>query len=124
MQAEQGQYGHDHHDQADQINNAAHSDLRFLRIVNCKRRYPGKALRGFERDRRARTAKVQKFARKQGRLYGMVGPEAFARNVIMRMMGGKKLLARYDWLYSWRPPSFEPDPTKIVQLGGEDTQES
>jgi len=22
----------------------------------------------------------------------------------MRAMGGEKLRARYDWLYSWRPP--------------------
>jgi salicylate hydroxylase len=81
---------------------------------------PGKALRSFERVRRARTAKVQKLARKQGRLYGMVGPEALARNIIMRMMGGEKLLARYDWLYSWQPPTFEPAQSNIVQLGGED----
>ena len=34
----------------------------------------------------------------------MSGPEAFIRNVAMRAMGGEKLLSRFDWLYSWRPP--------------------
>jgi salicylate hydroxylase len=82
---------------------------------------PGKALRVFERTRRARTAKVQRLARKQGRLYGMVGPEALVRNFIMRAMGGNKLLARYDWLYSWKLPKFEPVQNNIVRLGGAGT---
>jgi len=84
---------------------------------------PAKALRAFERERRARTAKVQRLARKQGRLYGMVGPEALIRNYVMRMMGGEKLLSRYDWLYSWKPPMFELAYKNMVQLGGEESQE-
>jgi salicylate hydroxylase len=65
---------------------------------------PAKGLRDYERARRKRVAKVQKLARKQGRIYGLTGPEAFVRNLAMRGMGGEKLRARYDWLYSWRPP--------------------
>jgi salicylate hydroxylase len=86
--------------------------------------HPGKALRRFERERRARTGRVQRLARKQGRIYGMIGPEAFVRNAIMRMMGGEKLLSRYDWLYSWKPPVFDFAHKNIVQIGGEDTRES
>jgi salicylate hydroxylase len=82
---------------------------------------PAKALRVYERTRRSRVGKVQKAARRQGKIYGMVGPEAFIRNIIMKMRGGEKLLARYDWLYSWRPPEFEFAQKNIVQLGGEDT---
>ena len=64
------------------------------------------ALRGYERARWRRTARVQQVARQQGRIYGLSGPEAVVRNLGMRLLGGEKLRARYDWLYSWRPPEF------------------
>jgi len=64
------------------------------------------ALRGYEGARRHRTAHVQQVARKQGRIYGLSGPEAVIRNFGMRLMGGEKLRERYDWLYNWRPPEF------------------
>jgi salicylate hydroxylase len=67
---------------------------------------PADALRGYEGARRLRTGRAQQMSRKQGRIYGMSGPEALLRNLVMRAMGGEKLLARQDWLYSWRPPSL------------------
>jgi salicylate hydroxylase len=67
---------------------------------------PADALRGYEGARRYRTARVQQVARKQGRIYGLSGPEAVFRNFGMRLMGGEKLRERYDWLYNWRPPEF------------------
>jgi salicylate hydroxylase len=67
---------------------------------------PADALRGYEGARRLRTARAQQASRKQGRIYGLSGPEALVRNLAMRTMGGEKLLARQDWLYSWRPPSL------------------
>jgi salicylate hydroxylase len=66
---------------------------------------PPTGLRAYERARRARTAQAQNASRKQGRVYGLTGPEALIRNLAMRAMGGEKLLARYDWLYNWQPPS-------------------
>ena len=65
---------------------------------------PAEALRRYERLRSQRTARVQQMSRKQGNIYGLTGPEAFIRNVGMRMLGGERLLARQDWLYSWHPP--------------------
>jgi len=65
---------------------------------------PAEALRRYEVLRRHRTARVQQMSRKQGHIYGMTGPEALVRNMGMRMLGGERLLARQDWLYSWRPP--------------------
>jgi salicylate hydroxylase len=85
---------------------------------------PARALRAYERERRKRTARVQKLARKQGGIYGMTGPEALVRNLVMRMKGGQKLLTRYDWLYNWKPPVFELAYQNIVEIGGGDTQES
>ena len=44
----------------------------------------------------------------------MSGPEALARNLVMRAMGGERLRARYDWLYDWHAPtivsSVSPEP--------------
>ena len=63
---------------------------------------PADALRGYEGARRKRTERAQLASRKQGRIYGRSGPEALIRNLGMRALGGEKLLARYDWLYSWQ----------------------
>jgi salicylate hydroxylase len=65
---------------------------------------PADALRAYEGARRLRTARVQKASRGQARIYGRSGPEALIRNLGMRLLGGEKLRARYDWLYSWQPP--------------------
>jgi salicylate hydroxylase len=64
---------------------------------------PDLALRRYERRRIARTARVQRTARQNGRLYHMRGPLAFLRNQVLRQRGGEAVLERYDWLYRWRP---------------------
>lgn len=84
---------------------------------------PGKALRDYERTRRRRTAKVQKLARRQGRIYGMTGPEAWIRNMVMRRMGGQKLLARHDWLFSFKPPAFDFADRYVTQIGGDEAED-
>ena len=65
---------------------------------------PSDALRAYEGARLHRTARAQQMSRRQGRIYGLSGPEALVRNLAMRAMGGEKLRARYDWLYDWQPP--------------------
>ena len=65
---------------------------------------PSDALRAYEGARWHRTARAQQMSRRQGRIYGLRGPEALVRNLVMRAMGGEKLRARYDWLYDWQPP--------------------
>ena len=65
---------------------------------------PSDALRAYEGTRWHRTARAQQTARNQGRIYGLSGPDALVRNLAMRAMGGEKLLSRYDWLYTWKPP--------------------
>lgn len=63
---------------------------------------PEAGLRAYENARRARTARVQRTSRQQGSIYGKSGPEAAARNFVMRVMGGERLLKHYDWVYNWR----------------------
>ena len=57
------------------------------------------ALSVYSRDRVARAARVQREALKQGRIYHLSGPSAFARDVTMRLLGPRRLAERYDWLY-------------------------
>jgi salicylate hydroxylase len=81
-----------------------------------------KALRSYERARRSCTAKVQRLARRQGRIYGQSGPEAVIRNFVMRQLGGKKLLARYDWLFGFDPPVFDFADRHVTQIGGDEAE--
>jgi salicylate hydroxylase len=101
------------------IGDAAHPMLPFLAqgagmaiedaavLANMLGKYlddPCDALRAYEGARWHRTARAQQMSRRQGRIYGLSGPEALVRNLVMRAMGGEKLRARYDWLYDWQPP--------------------
>jgi salicylate hydroxylase len=66
---------------------------------------PANAMRGYERSRRRRTAKAQRAARRNSTRFHAAGPEAFFRNLALRLMGGEHLLKRHDWLYGWRSDS-------------------
>src|SRR6266487_3066116 len=60
---------------------------------------PAAAMRRYERQRRARTARAQRAARRNGIVYQLGGPGAFLRTLALTAIGGERLLARYDWLY-------------------------
>jgi salicylate hydroxylase len=60
------------------------------------------ALKRYARLRRARVARVQRAARTAGRIYHLTGPMAYARDLVIRTMGAKRMLARQDWIYDWR----------------------
>ncbi len=64
---------------------------------------PDGAMRRYERLRRKRTARAQRAARRNGKVYHMGGAEAFLRTIALLAMGGQRLIARYDWLYGWKP---------------------
>ena len=61
------------------------------------------ALRRYEGERRPRTARVQREARRNDFSYHLRQPAAFIRDAIMRALGSERLLAQYDWIYQWRP---------------------
>jgi salicylate hydroxylase len=105
------------------LGDAAHPMLPFLAqgaamaiedaavLADCLSKTPGEpeqALRLYEDERRTRTARAQRTARRNGRVYHLAGPAAFARDLVLRNMGGEKLLTRFDWLYDWRP-STDPE---------------
>ena len=64
---------------------------------------PAAAMRRYERQRWARTARAQRAARRNGIVYQLGGPGAFLRTLALSAIGGERLLARYDWLYGWTP---------------------
>lgn len=60
------------------------------------------ALQRYVRLRRARVMRVQRTAQKSGQIYHLGGFAASARDLAIRMMGGKRMLARQNWIYNWR----------------------
>jgi salicylate hydroxylase len=61
------------------------------------------AFEAYERVRITRTAHLAAVARRNGRLYHLAGLPAAVRDLGMRALGGRRLIAGYDWLYGWRP---------------------
>jgi salicylate hydroxylase len=64
-----------------------------------------RAFKSYAAIRRGRTRKVQRQAARNGQHYHLKGVSAMLRNAAMGVMGGQHLLAHYDWLYDWRPPT-------------------
>jgi len=60
------------------------------------------ALKRYARLRRPRVARVQRAARQAGRIYHLSGPLAAARDLVIKGMGARRMLARQDWIYNWR----------------------
>jgi salicylate hydroxylase len=56
-------------------------------------------LQNYDKARIGRTARIQAAARRQGQIYHLAGPLAVARDLGMRLLPGKGLLARFDWIY-------------------------
>jgi salicylate hydroxylase len=52
--------------------------------------------------RRSRVMRVQRAARQAGMIYHLTGPAAYARDLAIKAMGAKRMLARQDWIYDWR----------------------
>ena len=59
---------------------------------------------GIERYSVIRTLRaIQRAARRNGMIYHMGGAEALLHALALVAMRGRGLLARYDWLYEWKP---------------------
>jgi len=65
---------------------------------------PARALRDYERQRQPRTARVQRAARRNDFVYHLGGLAAFVRDAALAALGGRRLLAQYDWIYRWSGP--------------------
>jgi salicylate hydroxylase len=66
---------------------------------------PAAALARFEALRAARARRVQAASLRQGRIYHLAPPLSWARDAALALTPGPLLMAGYDWLYGWHPPS-------------------
>jgi salicylate hydroxylase len=55
----------------------------------------------YEEARTARTARIQAASRRQGDIYHMAEPAALVRDIAMRVLGPRRMLARQDWIYNY-----------------------
>jgi salicylate hydroxylase len=58
-------------------------------------------LSAFGRERQKRAARVASSSVRNGRIYHLAGPLAFARNTVLRTAPPQRLMASYDWLYGF-----------------------
>ncbi len=69
---------------------------------------PRQALTRYENERLTRVQRIQKEARKNGRIYHAGSLVAAGRNFILKRLGPQGMMDRYAWLYGWTPG--EPSP--------------
>lgn len=62
------------------------------------------ALTSYETARRSRVNTIVATSRQNGRIFHLSGPAAMARNLALAAAPATILMARYDWVYGWRPP--------------------
>ncbi|MCB1526781.1 MAG: FAD-dependent monooxygenase [Hyphomicrobiaceae bacterium] len=62
-----------------------------------------RALTAYAQARRHRASRVVAAAKSNGRIYHLDGPMAAARDTTLRVTPARLLMARYDWVYGWRP---------------------
>ena len=62
------------------------------------------AFEAFTAARLARARRVATTSRHNGTIYHFGGIMALARSAVLRAVPSNRLMARYDWLYSWTPP--------------------
>jgi salicylate hydroxylase len=66
---------------------------------------PARALRDYEGQRQKRTARVQRASRRNDFAYHLGGPAGAIRDAALAALGGRFLLAQYDWIYRWSEPA-------------------
>ena len=67
---------------------------------------PVRAFKRFQRQRLTRTARLVDFAQRNGRIYHLRGPMAFARDTTLSALSSDRLLSQLDWIYGWKPPAL------------------
>jgi 2-polyprenyl-6-methoxyphenol hydroxylase-like FAD-dependent oxidoreductase len=75
-------------------------------LADCLSRQPGNATEAFRQYatlRQPRIAQVRRTTWQSGAIYHLPGAVALARNLTMKVLGGRRLLAQRDWLYDWQP---------------------
>jgi salicylate hydroxylase len=61
------------------------------------------ALRRYQSERMDRATRVQRASTRNGRIYHLNGAARMARDMTLRTVPGRMLMAQLDWLYGWQP---------------------
>jgi salicylate hydroxylase len=64
-----------------------------------------RAMKNYEAARRQRVTDIAAASRRNGHIFHLSGPAALARNLALAAVPATRLMARYDWVYGWRPPA-------------------
>ncbi len=102
------------------VGDAAHPILPFLaqggvmaledavvlaHAVAAEPRDPAHAIAAYVAARRERVDAVVRTSRQNGHIFHLAGPAALARNFALAAVPAARLMARYDWVYGWKPPA-------------------
>jgi len=49
---------------------------------------------------------MQRASRRNGRIYHLPKPASLSRNLALRVMPGRRVMALYDWIYGWKPETL------------------
>lgn len=79
--------------------------LVLAEMLTARRDDPSGALKAYESARQNRVNAVVAMSRQNGRIFHLAGPAALARNLAMATLPTARLMARYDWVYGWQPPT-------------------
>lgn len=59
-------------------------------------------LAAYEAARRPRSDRIAAASRRNGQIFHLSGIAATARDAVLRVLPGERVMAQYDWVYSWR----------------------
>lgn len=63
------------------------------------------ALQAYGESRWQRTGRIVDASRRNGQIFHLSGLPALARNAALAWLPPQRAMARYDWVYGWRPPA-------------------
>jgi len=70
------------------------------------------SLAAYDAARRPRVERVMATARDNDRIYHLDGLTALARDTGLQLLSPERLLARYDWIYSWKAAAGRPQTSR------------
>jgi 2-polyprenyl-6-methoxyphenol hydroxylase-like FAD-dependent oxidoreductase len=87
-------------------------------LADCLAASPGNAaaaLAAYEAERKPRVARVWNAAKRTGERYHFAAPLAGIRDLALRLIGPRLVLAQNDWIYRWQRPGESSGASNVGQ---------